>query len=60
MNRFQYLLTLSRPRFWLYLAGPVMVGAVFGAESLSELFSLPVIALFTFFLLPAKDRKSVV
>jgi 4-hydroxybenzoate polyprenyltransferase len=53
MNRFQYLLTLSRPRFWLYLAGPVMVGAVFGAESLSELFSLPVIALFTFFLLPA-------
>lgn len=53
MNRLQYLLTLSRPRFWLYLAGPVLVGAVFGANDPAELFSLPVIVLFVFFLLPA-------
>ncbi|MFC6903836.1 prenyltransferase [Halalkalicoccus tibetensis] len=49
----RYLLALSRPRFWLYLAGPVLVGAVFGAGEPGELFSLPVLALFAFFLVPA-------
>jgi 4-hydroxybenzoate polyprenyltransferase len=53
MSRAAYLLKLSRPRFWIYLAGPVLVGAVFGASSPAELFSLPTIALFAFFLLPA-------
>ncbi|MEF8862868.1 MAG: lycopene elongase, partial [Haloarculaceae archaeon] len=27
-----YLLRLSRPRFWLYLAGPVVVGVTFAAD----------------------------
>lgn len=49
----RYLLTLSRPRFWFYLAGPVLVGAVFGAERLGDLLSVPVILLFFYFLLPA-------
>lgn len=49
----RYLLALSRPRFWLYLAGPVVVGATFGAGEPGELFSLPVLALFAFFLVPA-------
>ena len=49
----QYVLSLSRPRFWLYLAGPVLVGAAYGAGSLDELASLPVLALFAYFLLPA-------
>ncbi|MEM4780715.1 MAG: prenyltransferase [Halalkalicoccus sp.] len=49
----RYLLKLSRPRFWLYLAGPVVVGAVFGASSTAELFSLPALALFAYFLVPA-------
>lgn len=49
----RYLLALSRPRFWLYLAGPVVVGATFGAGEPGELLSLPVIALFAFFLVPA-------
>ncbi|MCL7418786.1 MAG: prenyltransferase [Halalkalicoccus sp.] len=49
----RYLLTLSRPRFWFYLAGPVLVGAVFGAERLGDLFSLPTLVLFAYFLLPA-------
>lgn len=53
MSRAAYLLKLSRPRFWIYLAGPVLVGAVFGASTPSELLSLPAIALFVFFLLPA-------
>jgi len=52
-DRLRYLLTLSRPRFWLYLAGPVVVGVAFAADSVRELF-LPVgFALFGYFLLPA-------
>lgn len=53
MNRLRYLLELSRPRFWLYLAGPVLVGAVFGASSLTDLLSPAVLALLVFFLVPA-------
>lgn len=53
MNRAAYLLKLSRPRFWIYLAGPVLVGAVFGASSPLDLLSAPILALFAFFLLPA-------
>ncbi len=49
----RYLLRLSRPRFWLYLAGPVLVGAVFGAGGVSDLLSLPVLVLFAYFLVPA-------
>ena len=48
-----YLLRLSRPRFWLYLAGPVLVGAVFAAADPGELFSPLALALFGYFLLPA-------
>ena len=48
-----YLLRLSRPRFWFYLAGPVVVGAVYAAESVGELFSPLSVALFAFFFLPA-------
>jgi len=29
----QYLLVLSRPRFWLYLAGPVAVGVTYGIST---------------------------
>lgn len=49
----RYLLVLSRPRFWLYLAGPVLVGAAYAVESVGDLVSLPVLALFGYFLLPA-------
>jgi len=49
----RYLLVLSRPRFWLYLAGPVVVGVAAAAETVPDLF-LPVgFALFGYFLLPA-------
>ena len=48
-----YLLTLSRPRFWLYLAGPVLVGVAYGASAVGELFAPPAVALFAYFLLPA-------
>jgi lycopene elongase/hydratase (dihydrobisanhydrobacterioruberin-forming) len=48
-----YLLTLSRPRFWLYLAGPVLVGVAYAADSVAALFAPGAIALFAYFLLPA-------
>ena len=49
----RYLLALSRPRFWLYLAGPVLVGVAFGAASVSALFGTEAVVLFAYFLLPA-------
>ncbi|WP_336036573.1 prenyltransferase [Halobacterium yunchengense] len=49
----RYLLVLSRPRFWLYLAGPVLVGVAYAADSLPDLFSPPALALFAYFLVPA-------
>jgi 4-hydroxybenzoate polyprenyltransferase len=52
-ERANYLLTLSRPRFWFYLAGPVIVGVTFAAETVGELFSPLAIGLFVYFLLPA-------
>lgn len=47
------LLTLSRPRFWLYLAGPVLVGAAYAATTVGDLFAPAAITLFAYFLLPA-------
>lgn len=48
-----YLFWLSRPRFWLYLAGPVVVGVVFAAESVTEFFTPLTVGLFAYFLIPA-------
>jgi 4-hydroxybenzoate polyprenyltransferase len=48
-----YLLRLSRPRFWLYLAGPVIVGVAYAASSVADLFAPLGLALFGYFLLPA-------
>ncbi|WP_115863761.1 prenyltransferase [Halorussus litoreus] len=49
----RYLLRLSRPRFWLYLAGPVLVGVAYGASGPSDLRSPAAVALFAYFLVPA-------
>ncbi|MFB6082528.1 MAG: prenyltransferase [Halanaeroarchaeum sp.] len=48
-----YLFTLSRPRFWLYLAGPVLVGVAYGAASVPALYGVAPLALFAYFLVPA-------
>ncbi len=48
-----YLFWMSRPRFWLYLAGPVVVGVVYAAGSSAEFFSLPAVLAFLYFLVPA-------
>jgi len=50
---YRYLLTLSRPRFWLYLAGPVLVGATYAATELGDLAAPVVLALAAYFLVPA-------
>lgn len=47
------LLIHSRPRFWLYLAGPVAVGIVYGATGPGALASVTVIILLAYFLVPA-------
>ncbi len=48
-----YLLRLSRPRFWLYLAGPAAVGAVFATRETAELFTPLTVGLACYFLVPA-------
>jgi 4-hydroxybenzoate polyprenyltransferase len=48
-----YLFWMSRPRFWLYLAGPVVVGVVYAAETPGDFFSVPAVATFLYFLVPA-------
>ncbi|AFZ73379.1 prenyltransferase [Natronobacterium gregoryi] len=50
---FRYLLVLSRPRFWLYLAGPVLVGVAYAAGTTADLFAPAAVVLFGYFLVPA-------
>lgn len=50
---FGYLFWLSRPRFWFYLAGPVVVGVVYAADSVSDFFTPLTVGLFLYFLIPA-------
>jgi 4-hydroxybenzoate polyprenyltransferase len=52
-TRLGYLFWLSRPRFWLYLGGPVIVGATYAASTLGELFTPLNVALLAFFTVPA-------
>ncbi|EMA05042.1 prenyltransferase [Haloferax denitrificans] len=52
-DRLVYLAVLSRPRFWLYLAGPVVVGVAAAASAPADLFGLEPLALFAYFLVPA-------
>ncbi|MDS0278210.1 prenyltransferase [Halomicroarcula sp. S1AR25-4] len=48
-----YLFWLSRPRFWLYQGGPVVVAVTYAADGPGELFSPLAIALFLYFTVPA-------
>ncbi|WP_411964099.1 prenyltransferase [Haloferax sp. YSMS24] len=52
-DRLSYLFVLSRPRFWLYLAGPVLVGVAAAATDLSDLYAPVTLALVAYFLVPA-------
>jgi 4-hydroxybenzoate polyprenyltransferase len=46
-------IAISRPRFWLYLAGPFVVGTAFSLTAKTEFFSLSFIYSLFFFLIPA-------
>jgi len=49
-----YVFELSRPRFWFYLAGPVVVGLVYATPTIEGLLLTPMnYALFLYFLIPA-------
>ena len=50
---FGYVLRMSRPRFWFYLAGPVVVGVAYAASFPAELFAPIAVGLFAYFLFPA-------
>ena len=52
-SQLQGLLVVSRPRFWFYLAGPVVVGVTFAARRPAELFSPLAVGLFSYFMIPA-------
>lgn len=52
-NELKYIFKLSRPRFWLYLAGPALVGMVYASSTPSELLTLKNLLVFLYFLIPA-------
>ena len=47
------LINISRPKFWLYLAGTYFVGLVFASDNPSQLFTSFYVLNFLFFLIPA-------
>ncbi len=53
MERATYLIKLSRPRFWFYLAGPIIVAVAYAADGPFELITVPTVAMFVYFLGPA-------
>jgi 4-hydroxybenzoate polyprenyltransferase len=53
LSSLRTLFIRSRPRFWLYLAGPVLVGIAFGARTPADLVTPTTIALTAYFLVPA-------
>ncbi|MFB6116410.1 MAG: prenyltransferase [Candidatus Nanosalina sp.] len=52
-NEIKYIFKLSRPRFWLYLAGPALVGMVYGVSQPSQFLALENLLVFLYFLIPA-------
>lgn len=53
MPDFRFLVKVSRPRFWLYVFGPYLVGLVAGASSRWELVAPSVFAFAVYFIFPA-------
>lgn len=47
------LIKISRPRFWLYTAGPFMVGAAAATTTPTALLSIPFLVGLLYFLIPA-------
>jgi len=53
MERASYLIKLSRPRFWFYLAGPIVVAVAYAASDPADLITPTTVALFVYFVGPA-------
>lgn len=53
MNLLALVFKLARPRFFSYLAGPLLVGFIAGSESKLALLNLDFLLLLFFFLIPA-------
>lgn len=53
MPQLNFLLKVSRPRFWVYVFGPYLIGAVAGASNRSDLLAVSVVAFAIYFLFPA-------
>lgn len=53
MPSFKFLLKVSRPRFWIYIFGPYLIGLVAGASTRGDLLSPTVLGFAIYFLLPA-------
>lgn len=53
ISQLKHILLRSRPRFWLYLAGPYFLGIVLGAHAKSEILNPIFLLFFLFFLFPA-------
>ena len=53
MPDIRFLLKVSRPRFWIYLFGPYIVGLAAVANAVTELLNPPAILFGLYFLLPA-------
>ena len=49
----KFLLKVSRPRFWLYIFGPFLVGLAAGADSWRDFLRLDTILSAVYFLFPA-------
>ncbi len=53
MPDWRFLVKVSRPRFWLYVFGPYIVGLVAGASSRGDLLRVEAVVFAIYFLLPA-------
>lgn len=53
MKNFLKLIQISRPRFWFYLAGPLLIGFISATPGYHYFFSTQFLFSFLYFLLPA-------
>ncbi len=52
-NYLKFIFKISRPRFWLYLAGPYLLGYAAGVNNLNDFISAKFAVYFLFFLIIA-------
>lgn len=53
IHNLKTIIKISRPKFWLYLAGTYLLGCVIGSTKQTDVVSFTFIAYFLFFLIPA-------